>query len=96
MPTNLRRYDEPGHVHFLTISCYRRMPFFGHPHVRSIVVECMGAARERIGFRWIAYIVMPEHVHWLIYPQQTSGDDPIPISSVLESLADGEDRLLSQ
>ena len=28
MPSHLRRYDEPGHTHFWTISCYRRLQFF--------------------------------------------------------------------
>jgi len=28
MPSHLRRYDEPGHTHYWTISCYRRLQFF--------------------------------------------------------------------
>jgi putative transposase len=86
MPSHLHRYDEPGHIHFLTVSCYRRLPFFGTSEARNIVVEAMRASRHRLGFRWIAYVVMPEHVHWLISPQQTSRHDPIHISTILQSL----------
>jgi len=87
MPTNLQRYDEHGHIHFLTVSCYRRMPFFGNEAVRDVVVRCMCESRKTLGFQWFGYVIMPEHVHWLIFPNMRQ--DPnrlIPISKVLLSL----------
>ncbi len=86
MPTHLRRYDEPGDIHFLTVSCYRRLPFFHRPEIRTLVVDCMAEARRRLGFRWIGYVIMPEHVHWLCYPHPPGSTRPIPISNVLQSL----------
>jgi putative transposase len=86
MPTRLHRHDDPGHIHFLTISCYHRLPFFGSDQVRQIVVDCMGQSRRRLGFRWIGYVVMPEHVHWLIYPHPPGCSNPIPISKIILSL----------
>ncbi len=84
MPQHLRRHDELGHIHFLTISCYRRLPFFGTPDARDLVVQCMKLSLERLQFRWIGYVIMPEHVHWLCYAQ-TDEERPIPISSILHS-----------
>ncbi|MBN2562372.1 MAG: hypothetical protein JXQ75_15715 [Phycisphaerae bacterium] len=99
MPSHLRRHDELGHVHFLTISCYHRLPFFGSAGARDVIVNCMDRARQRLDFRWIGYVIMPEHVHWLIFPQPGGPPFPterarnsrdretlIPISEVLESL----------
>jgi putative transposase len=86
VPTHLRRYDEPGHAHFLTVSCYRRLPFFGTAELRTTVVRCMADASRRLGFRWIGYVIMPEHVHWLCYPQVPRSEDVVPISAILQSL----------
>jgi putative transposase len=86
MPSRLWRHDELGHIHFLTISCYQRLPFFDRPEIRTLVVESMADARCRLGFRWIGYVVMPEHVHWLCYPQVPGGQEVIPISAILQSL----------
>ncbi|MCH7808094.1 MAG: hypothetical protein IIB60_02615 [Planctomycetes bacterium] len=41
MPSRLRRYDEYGHIHFLTISCYRRLLFFRHDPVKRVFVDGM-------------------------------------------------------
>ena len=30
----LRRYDEPGHAHFLTFSCYHRLPLLSKERSR--------------------------------------------------------------
>ena len=38
------------------------------------------------GIRWLGYVIMPEHVHVLVFPQRPSADEPIPISTVLQSL----------
>ncbi len=86
MPTSLHRYDEPGHVHFLTVSCHRRLPFFGTPDIRDAVADSMRRSRGRLGFRWIGFVIMPEHVHWLVLPQRSDDSDVIPISGVLQSL----------
>ncbi|MGB2987180.1 MAG: transposase [Phycisphaerae bacterium] len=86
MPGRLRRYDEYGHTHFLTISCYRRLRFFDHDAVKQVFVRGMAETREKLGIRWIAYVIMPEHVHLLAFPTRVGEDEPVPISAVLHSL----------
>lgn len=86
MPGRLRRYDEPGHVHFLTISCYRRLQFFRHDAVKQVFVDGMRQTRAKIGIRWIAYVIMPEHVHLLVFPHLNGSDHPVPISTILQNL----------
>ena len=41
MPAHLRRFNEPGHVHFWTISCYRRLGFFHHGGMKRIVIAAL-------------------------------------------------------
>ncbi len=86
MPSKLRRYDEYGHVHFLTISCYRRLQFFRHDPVKRVFVDGMGHTRAKLRIRWVGYVVMPEHVHLLLFPMPIGADEPVGVSTVLHDL----------
>ncbi len=86
MPSKLRRNDEYGHTHFLTISCYRRLRFLNHDVVKRVFVDGLRRIREKLGIRLIAYVIMPEHVHILVFPTPVDAKEPIPISRVLQYL----------
>jgi putative transposase len=66
MPSGLKRYFGKGHLHFITFSCYRRLPLLKTARSRDIFVRELGKVRNETGFRLIGYVVMPEHVHLLI------------------------------
>jgi putative transposase len=66
MPKDLKRYYGRGHLHFLTFSCYRRLPLLSTSHERNVFVEALGKIRERYTFSLLGYVVMPNHVHLLI------------------------------
>jgi putative transposase len=66
----LRRYSEPGQPRELTFSCYRRYPFLGRERTRDWFREALEQARQKSGFHIWAYVLMPEHVHLLVYPDQ--------------------------
>ncbi len=66
MPRNLERYYLEGHLHFLTFSCYRRLPLLGFARSRYLFVHALGKIRERCQFLLVGYVVMPNHVHLLI------------------------------
>jgi putative transposase len=66
MPKNLKRYYGKGHLHFLTFSCYRRLPLLGTARARTLFVRALGKIRERCEFLLVGYVVMPNHVHLLI------------------------------
>ena len=63
-----RRYNIPGHAHSLTCSCFRRQPFLSRDRTRQWFIEALAAARDIHRFDLWAYVIMPEHVHLLIYP----------------------------
>jgi putative transposase len=65
MPKGLKRYYGQGHLHFLTFSCYRRLPLLGTARDRAVFVRALAAIRERYRFLLLGYVVMPEHVHLL-------------------------------
>ncbi len=66
MPSGLKRYYGKGHLHFITFSCYRRLPLLKTARARDIFVKEMGRVRDGMGFHLLGYVVMPEHVHPLI------------------------------
>src|SRR6266849_11075904 len=66
MPKGLKRYYGRGHLHFLTFSCYRRLPLLNTIRARSLFVHALGEIRERYKFLLVGYVVMPDHVHLLI------------------------------
>jgi putative transposase len=66
MPAGLKRIYGQGHLHFLTFSCYRRLPLLKTGRARDIFVEELGKLRDEMGFHLVGYVVMPEHVHLLI------------------------------
>ncbi|MGB7233136.1 MAG: transposase [Candidatus Acidiferrum sp.] len=66
MPAGLKRYYGKGDLHFVTFSCYRRLPLLKSARARDIFVKELGRARDEMGFRLIGYVVMPEHVHLLV------------------------------
>jgi putative transposase len=66
MPKNLKRYYGRGDLHFITFSCYRRLPLLRTIRARNLFVRALGAIRERYKFLLVGYVVMPDHVHLLI------------------------------
>ncbi|NOS99661.1 MAG: transposase [Phycisphaerales bacterium] len=96
MPSRLRRHDEPGHIHFLTVSTYRRLQFFRHESVCDAFITAMTRTRESCPIRWLGYVVMPEHVHLVVLPQLSAVDDPVPISVVLRYLKGASGRLAKE
>jgi REP-associated tyrosine transposase len=66
MPKGLKRYFGRGDLHFLTFSCYRRLPLLGTVHARNVFVDALAKIRKRYKFLLVGCVVMPEHVHLLI------------------------------
>ncbi len=64
----LRHYDNDGRARFVTFSTHRRLPILTNSRYRQVVVDSIDEVRKSFGFRLIAYVIMPEHVHLVIIP----------------------------
>ncbi len=69
----LRRYEALNHARFLTFSTYTRLPLFQIDTIRGLFAGHLARARDRDGFRLLAWVVMPEHIHLIIW----QGESPI-------------------
>jgi putative transposase len=66
MPKNLKRYYGQKHLHFITCSCYRRLPFLRSARAKNLFVKILDHVRHRYELALVGYVLMPEHVHLLI------------------------------
>ena len=66
MPKGLHRRYGLRHLHFITCSCYRRLPLFASVRAKNVFVEILGEVRDRFDFALAGYVVMPNHIHLLI------------------------------
>jgi len=66
MPKGLKRRYGQGHLHFITCSCYRRLPLLRSIRSRNLFGQILGEVRDCHGFALVGYVVMPEHIHLLI------------------------------
>ncbi len=60
--------DELGHAYELTFSCYHGYAFLEKERSRRWFIDAMAEARSILKFDLWAYVIMPEHVHLLVYP----------------------------
>ncbi|MGA2252246.1 REP-associated tyrosine transposase [Terracidiphilus sp.] len=70
MPNELVRFQETGNFHFLTFSCFHRLPYLGTAEAREIFEASLESIRGRYRFVVVGYVVMPEHVHLLVSEPQ--------------------------
>jgi putative transposase len=53
----------------LTFSCFHRLPLLSRDRTRQWFIEAMSKARERRNLALWAYVLMPEHVHIIVWPR---------------------------
>ena len=66
MPRRLVRYHHTGSFHFITFSCYHRLPHLGSVDARDLFENALERTRRKYSFVVAGYVVMPEHVHLLM------------------------------
>lgn len=77
-----RTFNDPGHAHFLTFSCYRRWPLLSKDRSRQWLIDAIDGSRNKFDFDVWAYVIMPEHVHLLIWPRQPEYSLPTILAAI--------------
>ncbi|MFV3292483.1 REP-associated tyrosine transposase [Pseudomonas sp. NY11955] len=60
------RCSEPGRLYMLTSVTYHRRPLFLNLQFARLVIRNLRRADQELHCRSLAWVVMPDHVHWLI------------------------------
>ncbi len=63
---NYIRYYIPGSVVFITCVTNRRLPLFKNLQNIELFWSTFEAVKELHAFEILAYVIMPDHFHWLI------------------------------
>jgi len=80
--TKYTRFNTPGDAHFLSFRCYRNRKFLNYGLTRRFFISALKNARRRHCFDIWAYVIMPQHVHLLIFPRP----EVYSISAILKSI----------
>ena len=80
MTKGLVRYQQSRTFHFLTFSCYRRLPLLGKAAACSVFKRELEVVRRRFEFVVAGYVLMPEHVHLLSGDRHLGSHTPRPTS----------------
>jgi 6-phosphogluconate dehydrogenase len=66
MPYGLKRFQKAEALHFITFSCFHRLPFLDASDPKKAIEAILEQIRARHQARIYAYVLMPEHVHLLV------------------------------
>lgn len=64
----LRHFDGDGRARFVTFGTFNKLPLIANNENRMIIINAIGLMREKYRFRLLGYVLMPEHIHLVIIP----------------------------
>ena len=72
-----KHYYGLNHLHFLTSSTYRRVRLFDSDRLKQQFVVTLAELRRELGFQIVGYVLMPEHLHLLLWPSNQANPSQI-------------------
>lgn len=76
-----KHFNDQGHAHFLTFSCYKRLWLFKDDNLYEMFVDRLKTSRDKWNFKLYAFVIMPNHVHLVVLPKGETS-----ISTILYSI----------
>ncbi len=92
----VKHYDGDEDAHFLTFSCYQRLPLLSKVRTRYSLIDALEKARLTHQFDLWAWVIMPEHVHLLIWPQSKEYETDKVLWSIKQPVATKAIRFLEE
>jgi REP element-mobilizing transposase RayT len=66
------RCSEPGRAYLITVVVYQRRPIFTDWRIGRLLVAELKRAQDQQWVKSIAWVVMPDHLHWLVQLENAS------------------------
>jgi len=60
------RFSEANRTYHLTTTTLHRQPVFNDPYAARVLIRALRAEEERGRAHTLAFVVMPDHLHWLV------------------------------
>ena len=67
MNRKLLKFDGNSYAHFVATKTYKAYPYFRDKSICEILMDEIGFYSRKLGFMVIGYVIMPDHVHLLIW-----------------------------
>ncbi len=67
---HLRHFDNLGTARFVTFSCYHRYNLLMSETTIRPFLEELESSRRTHGYALLGYVIMPNHVHLVLYPSE--------------------------
>ncbi len=77
-----KSFNISSHAHELTFSCYLNRRFLESEMLCRFLVDSLERAKNKYYFDIWAYVIMPEHVHLLVFPKERE----YSIAKILQSI----------
>jgi putative transposase len=91
MSARLVRIQKAGCFHFVTFSCFHRLPLLARRRGYSVFEAELEKTRSQYEFVVAGYVLMPEHVHLLVGEPHASA-----LATAIQVLKQRTSRLLKQ
>ena len=62
----LGRFSQPGQIYLVTAVTLNRQPFFARFDAARMLIACLRAETTLESAETLAFVVMPDHLHWLL------------------------------
>lgn len=96
MPSHSRdlrkgRFSEEGRIYLLTTATWERLPLFSDMALGRVVVQAMRFQEYEGRIEGLAFVVMPDHLHWLVALQHQ-----VALSAVMKSVKNHSARQIGK
>lgn len=79
---NFRRYYIPNVIVFITGVTRDRIPYLGNKENLRLFWETMRCVQALHPFNLLAYVILPEHFHWLMRVDDEEGNFSVVLQSI--------------
>ncbi len=84
MHKNLLKFNDINYIHFITAKTCQNNPYFKDEKCCLILLEELDFYRKKLGFRILGYVIMPDHLHCLIF-WEVDVNPELTISKIVQS-----------
>ncbi len=84
MRKNLPKFNNLNYVHLVTAKTYKNKRYFKNEKCCLILLEELNFYRKKMGFEVLGYVIMPDHLHCLIF-WDVDRNPKLTISKIVQS-----------
>ncbi|MDD4607466.1 MAG: transposase [Patescibacteria group bacterium] len=82
---NLPKFNDRSYVHFITTKTFENKSIFKNNKCCEILLDEINFYRQKLGFKILGYVIMPDHFHCLIW-WDVDEKPQLTISNIIKSI----------